>query len=316
MQLFLSDLWADLREKRLWPVAAALLAVLIAVPLVVAKPAAEPPPAVAPTAERSQLPDAGLKVLAAEDSTGRGSDLGVFDPKDPFKPPAKFTANEDAAASGPASATAGPSSDAGSSAGGSAGGGKAADGGSQGGSGGGSQGGSGGGGGGNPGTPTTKTERFTYVLDVTYAHNGRTRRVRGMQRLDMLPNQSSPLLIFLGVDPKGNNAVFLVDSKLKGAGEGNCKPSETDCAFLSIGAGSEHEFTAEDGNTYGLRIDQIRRVKLGAASAKGSAKRKPAKKKAKGSSQETRRFTPPVLLDLISVASSDGGNSNKSTKDR
>lgn len=312
MQLFLSDLWADLREKRLWPVAAALLAALVAVPLVVAKPAEDPPPATAPVVERSQLPDAGLKVLAAEDSAGRGSDLGVFDPKDPFRPPAKILAKKDEASSSSNSTAAGPS-DSGSSAGGSGDSGKSAGGGStQGGSGGG-----GGGGGANPGKPTPKTERFTYVIDVTYAHNGRTRRVRGMQRLDMLPNQSSPLLIFLGVDPRGNNAVFLVDSKLKGAGEGTCKPSEADCAFLSIGAGSEHEFTADDGNTYGLRIDQIRRVKLKSASAKRSTKRKrkPAAK-AEGSSREPRRFTPPVLMDLISVASSDGGNSNKSRKRR
>ncbi len=152
------------------------------------------------------------------------------------------------------------------------------------------------------------------MLDVTYAQAGRPPGAR-----DAAPRQCSP-----GPSPRRCSSSWASIRRAttpssswtrscKGAGEGNCKPSETDCAFLSIGAGSEHEFkTAEDGNTYGLRIDQIRRVKLQAASAKGSAKRKPAKNEegdgASGSSQETRRFTPPVLLDLMdSVASSDGG---------
>ena len=46
------------------------------------------------------------------------------------------------------------------------------------------------------------------------------------------------------------NAVFLVDSTLKAAGEGRCKPSGAECAFAYIGAGSEHVFSEEDGDTY------------------------------------------------------------------
>jgi hypothetical protein len=43
MSDFLHDLWHDLRAKRLWPIAAALLVGLVAVPLVVLKPSAAPP---------------------------------------------------------------------------------------------------------------------------------------------------------------------------------------------------------------------------------------------------------------------------------
>ena len=42
MNDFLIDLWNDLREKRLWPVAALLLVGLIAVPVVLSKPTEEP----------------------------------------------------------------------------------------------------------------------------------------------------------------------------------------------------------------------------------------------------------------------------------
>ena len=54
MTTFLSDLWADLREKRLWPVALLLLVALVAVPVVLAKPGAEPaPPPPAPPSQQS-----------------------------------------------------------------------------------------------------------------------------------------------------------------------------------------------------------------------------------------------------------------------
>ena len=44
MKVFALDLWQDLREKRLWPVALLLLAALVAVPVLLAKPAEDPGP--------------------------------------------------------------------------------------------------------------------------------------------------------------------------------------------------------------------------------------------------------------------------------
>ena len=64
--------------------------------------------------------------------------------------------------------------------------------------GGGDTGGTGDAGDGDGGT-TTKTKQYTYVIDVTFRANGRTRKIKGMEKLDMLPNEASPLLLFLGV---------------------------------------------------------------------------------------------------------------------
>jgi hypothetical protein len=316
MQLFLEDLWADLREKRMWPVALVLLLALVAVPLVLAKPAKSPGP-VASTAQPSKLPDAGVKVLAAADDTGAGSDLGVFNPKDPFRPPAKLLRKPSTAtATSATSAKAGPSSS------GSAGSGPVAtpagnSGGSGGGgSGGGSSnpgGGSGGGGNFTPSKPTTKTQRYEYVIDVTFSHNTHTRKVKSMHRLDMLPSQSSPLLIFMGVDANADNAVFLVDSTLTGVGEGKCRPSADKCSFLYLGAGAVHAFTGQDGQSYTLRVDQIRRVKVQRSHAKSSSKGKSAKKstRAKRASTETRAFVPPVLIDLVDVSTTTASSKPK-----
>jgi len=322
MKNFLSDLWHDLREKRLWPVAVALLAALVAVPVVLSKPSEEPPPAPPATDARSAPEPRDLKGLATvkleETDAGTGSSLDTFDPSDPFRPPRKVLQGPKKAdsasgsGSGPGSAAA-TDGDAGS--GGSTGG-SVTTGGGDSGPGDTGTGDTGGGdtGGGDTGGGDTTTQ-YAYVIDVTFRANGhRTRRIKGMERLDMLPNPDSPLLLFLGVSPKGGNAVFLVDSTLDAAGEGRCQPSRADCAFLHIGPGSEHEFTNDEGDSYTLRVDEIRRVKVG---AKASASKKDNKTAgaAVGQPAPARRFALPLLADLVSV-SSGGGNHSNSNSDR
>jgi hypothetical protein len=301
MNLFIQDLWADLREKRLWPVALALLVGLVAVPLVVAQPAEDPAP-LPPVKEQVETPDSGVEVVAADNSLGKGSALDLFDPKDPFRPPeAVLQEGEDSSPAGAGSdsaAGAGASGDDdGGGSGGSSGGGT-------------TDGGSGGTGGGAPPPQRRTTEQFTYVIDVSFRRNDRVRRIKGMTRLRMLPSQNTPLLIFLGVDASASNAVFLVDSTLEGAGEGTCKPKASECAFLYLGAGAEHEFTDEDGNSYTLRVDQIRRVKVRAVSSRGS--RRP--EEGSDASAQSKRFAPPVLSDL--VASSGPDNSSQTSRRR
>ncbi|MDQ4082653.1 MAG: hypothetical protein M3123_07165, partial [Actinomycetota bacterium] len=142
---------------------------------------------------------------------------------------------------------------------------------------------------------------YTYVADVTFTRNDRSRRVRRLDRLDMLPSQESPLLIFLGVTSDGDHAVFLVDSTLEAKGEGSCAPRASRCATLSIGAGAEHGFTDPDGNAFSLRINEIRKVRVSKAS---SSSRRGVRARTAGG--RSRRFSPPVLTDLITVASRGG----------
>src|SRR4051812_22746944 len=84
------DIWTDLRERRLWPVAALLLLGLVAVPVVLVKPAEEAPSAAAgantplspgnPVAARALIKATEGKPLV------RVSTLDQFASKDPFKP--------------------------------------------------------------------------------------------------------------------------------------------------------------------------------------------------------------------------------------
>ena len=308
MKIFLLDLWHDLREKRLAPVAVVLLLGLVAVPVLLAKPAEDPGPApvvAAPKKSDQEALAALTKVKLGEEATAKGSTLGVFDPDNPFKPPKGAIKKDDTGTPG----AAGPG-DAGSTPGStSPGGDTTIDGGSLGGGGGTTSPGvttPGTGGGGN-----TTTTVYKYVVDLTFKANGRTRHIKGMEKLDMLPNDSSPLLIFMGVTAKGADAVFLVDSTLEAAGEGRCKPSESECAFAYIGAGAEYVFSEEDGDTYTIKIDEIRKVKVG-ASANGSAKGA----KARASVGPNRRFVPPIVADLVVVASDRLENSNNDPESR
>jgi hypothetical protein len=315
MRAFLADLWADLRDKRLWPVAVVLAAGLVAVPLVLKKSAEEPPPAepVAAAQQRSAPEPEEIEGLASvkleETESAGGSSLDTFDPSDPFRPPLKVVEeSEEEAGDGlsePGDVTLSEEIVEGGSG--------AVDTGS-----GGATGESGVdtadpgrdmGGGDDDGT-RTETTQYAFVIDVTFTNNGRTRKVKGMERLDMLPSAASPLLLFLGVSTNAGNAVFLVDSTLVPAGEGRCEPSEAECAFLHLGAGSEHMFTTEDGDSYRLRVDQIRKVRVdGDASASASRRGGRASAALASPAKRRRRLGSPLISDLVSVSSTSTPNS-------
>jgi hypothetical protein len=305
IQNFFSRVFNDLRARRLLPVAALLVAGLIAAPIVLSKSGDETPaPAPAPSAGQDQAGPKGPEALAQvtlEDALGEGngSSLSAFDSSDPFAPPEKVLKAARDEATGdtgqlttPDGGALTPGTDTGTGVPGETGGG-----------------GGGGGGGTDQGGGGTKTSEFTYVLDVTFWANGNKRRIKNLEKLDMLPNQLNPLLIYMGVTENAGNAVFMVDATLSAAGEGKCKPSGDDCAFLYLGAGSEEEFTNDDGDSYRLIINEIKRVKIGdesgtAASADedGDAAASKASRTAHAAiedSSKARRFDFPDLADVV-----------------
>ena len=310
---FLIQVWTDLRARRLLPVAALLLAGLVAVPVVLSKKAEEPvatgpAPAVQNKADQPRGPEGLAEVKLDEElAQGTGSSLSSFDAGNPFAPPQKVLEAARREAQGDAGLTApdsgGAPTDTGTGTGTDTGG--TPDDGS----------------GGDPDTGTgddgPKAAEFTYVLDVTFWDNGRRRKVDGMEKLDMLPNEAAPLLIFMGVSDSAGNAVFLVDSTLDTAGEGKCKPSRDDCAFLYLGAGSEQEFTNDDGDSYRLLINEIRKVKVGSESdtATTSKKGKTSANAAVGAPAPARRFSFPVLTDLV-VESGEGSENSTGAAER
>lgn len=296
MNDLLQDTWHDLREKRLWPIAVVLVLAIAAVPVLLTKSAAQPP-AVAPVVVEPETDDRFTVELDGADaaSSGSGSLLDKFAEGDPFTPPdaiAKASKSDTATSATVAGPTANGPSDGGGS------------------------GGVGGGGDSGPEAPApdapadvpppvtrTETAEFEYVADVTFWQGPHRRKMRGLRKLDMLPSQRAPVLIFMGTAGDGGNAVLLVDSTLKAAGEGRCVPEPSNCVYVHLGPGSEHAFTTEDGESYRLRIDEIRRVKV-----KPSAPRKrvrPSARTSTGDGAAVRRFELPSLVDLVEVTETE-----------
>jgi hypothetical protein len=280
MNDFLQDIWQDLREKRLLPVAALMLLGIVAIPVVLTESSAEPTPVVTQApAEASGAAAVALDTEAAA-SSAAGSELDVFSSDDPFAPPKEVTRSKDTATA----ASAATADDKAGATGGGTGGGTAP--------------GGSGGGGSEPlppaPVPAPETSEYEYVADVTF-WNGNRRSERRLRKLDMLPDQSAPALIFMGVTRDGGDAVFLVDATLSNTGEGSCRPGRQNCVYVAIGAGSEHLFTDPEGRTYRLRVDEIRRVKVKAAAADFG----PEAQTATGSPSEARPFNLPSLVDLV-----------------
>src|SRR3954470_6686955 len=198
MTTFFIDLWHDLRERRLWPVAVGLLAAIVAVPAILFKPVsnATSPSAAAP----KPAGVATLPVVKGESGPIRGSKLEAFSAseKNPFKPmkdlaeapgTADGAAGTGAAAAGSSGAAAGTSGGSASGGGTSSSGGGSVSGGSPAG---GSPGGS------TPSGPTTTTECFRYAADFSFGKSGAKAKVfESVANFTLLPNETTPAVVFL-----------------------------------------------------------------------------------------------------------------------
>lgn len=258
MTTFFIDLWNDLREKRLWPVAVGLLAAIVAIPVVLFKPASDAAPdtAVAPRTGASNT----LPVVSVDSGPTVGSKLEAFDEKNPFKPMkdlAKTGSSGSGASSAPDPAAGGSGSGSGGSGGGapsSSGGGPISTPGTPGGSGGTPD-------GVDPSGP--RVQWFRYAADFTFGE----KKFKGPQSYTLLPDEKNPAIVFIGVADDGKSAVFLVsDSGFQAEGEGDCAPKGEDCQFVTLSlsdSSDEETFTALDGSvSYDLKLNDIRREKL------------------------------------------------------
>ena len=281
MNKFFFELWHDLRAKRLWPVAALLVVALVAVPVVLKKKSSTSTPTPTPSAAATGAADNASKAVVVADDTAHPSTLGIFNKKDPFRPDHAVLAAAHPKTPAPSSSSSQPQSSGGNST--PTGGGNSTP--------------SNGGGTNSGGTTVTPQPTkpqapkgpFAYIVDVKFGKRGHTRVHHNVQKLDVLPNQNNPLLVFLGVNTAGDEAVFLTDTSLKAAGEGKCKPDGNTCSFLYLKLGKDQnsedlsEVAADgSGTEYTLTLLAIHKVPVSEL-AKG------AKKAAAAARAEARR---------------------------
>ena len=246
-----TNTWRQLVRRRLWPVALLLLAALAAVPVVLARgpePVAEPAgPAPAVTGDAGDaLAEPVVAKVAAEDRSHRRRVLGAR--KDPFRPaplpkPKKPKAKK---ASGDTPSTSkhdgggsvAPTSTAPSS---------------------------GltspvvGGGGPSVSVPPTpvpaapKPAKKHYPagsLIVRFGDaTGDSLERMLVRKLDPLPDDETPMLVYMGLTKNHKKAIFLIDDAVTPDGDGTCKPHPASCETIELSKGETEFFEVTDPET-------------------------------------------------------------------
>ena len=242
------NVWNDLVEKRLWPVAIVLVVALVAVPVLLTRgESSSTPTGVASTAAPAG-PVAGTAVVSlAPSASGPTNRPGTV--RNPFTQavaPASAVATATApAASSPSSPNSPPSA-----------------------------------GGGGATTPSTTTPTTpapvkkkstrpdaldTYRVTLRFGQAGAQHTMHNVARLAPLPSARAPFFVFLGVLQDGKTAVFLVSSDAAATGDGKCRPSATDCETIEMKAGDTEFFDLSLGSAgvlqYQLDVLKVQRRK-------------------------------------------------------
>jgi hypothetical protein len=264
---FFLELWHDLREKRLWPVAVGLLAAAIAIPVVMLKPATEgtPAPVVATPA-----PKAGtLPAVEVDTSPVHDSKLETFKQRDPFKPLSDLKKDPaDSTSAAPSDPTASGASASSPTAGS----------------------GSGSGSGApsdstppisTPSTPnsdtttttTTPVKWFRYTADMSFGEAGDLKTLKGVTDFTLLPDEKVAAVVFMGVSDDAKSAIFFIaDPAFTPSGEGECNDKD-DCRFVKLSLSDkkdEEKFTSLDGSiVYKLKLLKLNREYISPDEAQG-----------------------------------------------
>ncbi len=266
MTTFFIDLWHDLREKRLWPVAVGLLAAIVAVPAVLFKPASDAAPQaiVAPKTNSAET----LPVVAVDSGPTVGSRLEAFkNRKNPFKPMKDLA--KTAAPSANAKSSSGGSSSSASTGSASTGVGSTSTGSGSTSTGGASTGGTPSSSTPSPGaTPSTPSMQwFHYTADFTFGEPGRPKKFKSAASFTLLPDESKASIMFVGVTDDGKSAVFFIsDPAFEPGGEGKCNAKGAACRYVTLklrDTSDEETFTSVDGSvSYDLKLTAIHREKV------------------------------------------------------
>jgi hypothetical protein len=305
--LFL-DLWQDLREKRLWPVAAGLLAAVVAIPLVMLKPASEDTVTTPPVAAPAKVPT--LPAVEVDTSDSHNSNLKTFSQRDPFKP---LSVLKTADANGNTSSGGSSSKDSAASSAGSSS------------SSGGSSVSSPSSSSPSPSTPLTSPTTpssqgstqtlkwFRYTADISFGKADAEKTMKGVTDLTMLPDQQTAAIVFMGVTSDAKGALFFIaDPAFTASGEGQCNDKQ-DCRFVKLtldAKKNEETFTSLDGTTvYKLKLLKLNREFISNNQAQGdstdSSSKTPTLGKDLGGKaiSDANAAVLPRLLDLSGVAS-------------
>jgi hypothetical protein len=291
---FFKNVLHDLIEKRLWPVAIALVAALVAVPIVLGgsssstgSPATDVAAVTAPNGLANHRDVARGQVVSLEEqAAAKVQRTGKV--RDPFvqhhKPkPVKVVVA--AAPNSTSTPAAGAQDDAAPSTGGTG------------------------------DTPTTttppapsttkkpeSTSVTTYSVKLSFGEVGAMKSYDNVARLTPLPSSDNPFFVYLGLADDQKSAIFLINADAVPNGDGSCKPTRDDCQQIVLRVGDTEFFDLQSGTAgvvqYQLDLKSIKKSK---APSKASAAKAHARESKAG--RETLREL--VATDPAALASWD-----------
>jgi hypothetical protein len=241
---FISSTWSELVERRLWPVAVGLLVALVAVPLLLSKPAEEPAPPSQPSPSSALLGANSAKLLGeTQPAVSVSSDSGVrkhverLSRKNPFvQQGGGSSSSGNATAQLPTTSTTTTT------------------------------------GGGTPTsgttTPTTTTppptsttpRLYRYVAKVKFGKIGSTKE-KSVDPGEFLPSKTNPVLLYIAATDDGSKALFVVTSGATARGDADCSPGDSNCQLLTMKNGNvefiEVSVSQDEVVTYELELVDI-----------------------------------------------------------
>jgi hypothetical protein len=236
----LRPIWQDLRSKRLWPLAAALLVAIVAVPVVLSGSSSTPtviPPPAAPAPVANGLPAVNETALPAS-SAPTGSARDPFAAAGGSAVAPSTTTTTTLPGSTPTST--GSTSPTGAVSGGTATppttvppGGTTP---------------------GQPTIPTPKPKKAVPTLSAEQSYSvslaitkttGGLDSLHPLERLSPLPSAQQPLVVELGVLKGGSRVLFAVQPGTVVSGKGTCIPGRIDCEILSLAQGQTERLSVQ-----------------------------------------------------------------------
>jgi hypothetical protein len=207
------SLLSELIERRLWPVAVGLLAALIAVPVLLSKPATEGSPPSQATPGSALLGSSSAKLLGETQPAVSVRSEGAFRKhvnrlarKNPFVQQATGAKpSSDAAVKLPDSTTTtgttpttnGTTTPT------------------------------------TNGTTTPTTKIYRYEAKVKFGRIGSTKE-KSVDPGEFLPSKNNPVLLYVAASNSGDEALFVVTSGATARGDADCSPSDSDCQLLTM----------------------------------------------------------------------------------
>jgi hypothetical protein len=238
----ITETWRQMVRRKLWPLALLLVGALVAVPFLLAKDPATPvpTPVAHAAADTSGTPIVSLADASAP--TERRRVLGQA--KDPFAP-APLPKVKQSKKKKKAEATPTPTSTPTSSGGGSEGPASSPP---------------------PAGPEPTATPGPTvpkFSIKVNFGTTDGDPSPLTLARLDPLPSEDAPVLVYERVEDGGKVAVFSVPGSVTAEGDGKCDPSPENCATLKLRAGDTEFITVTDTGDASLDAQyQLELVKI------------------------------------------------------